>query len=102
MLSSANAQQLQKWFEFYQLEPFGDEWAQTSLIATEFGNVLLQIMAAFSGAQKEQIPIVPCDAFVPHRYTKEQFAAWFPNREISVTDTNRVLSFFKGLTGNGF
>ena len=38
MLSCITHLQFQEWIEFWQLEPFGDEWAQTGMVSSIFAN----------------------------------------------------------------
>ena len=38
MMASMTTQQFEEWYAYYRIEPFGDEWRQSAIIAAEIRN----------------------------------------------------------------
>lgn len=65
MLESAEAGQLDEWRDFYSDEPFGESWAQTSVITTQIINTLTAIASAQSGQKMTESMTLDVDTFIP-------------------------------------
>ena len=70
MLEELPAGALDEWWAYYQLQPFGDDWERSSMVAAQISNCILAIASAFCGSGKKQEPI-EIDAFVPWRHAEE-------------------------------
>lgn len=92
MLESADPRQLEKWYYYFDQEPFGDEWDRTSLIATEITNNFIMLLSAFS-EDRSKVQYLKPDHFVPGREPTK-----FEDREISVT-SKEALMFFSQICG---
>lgn len=66
MLETAEAGQLDEWIEYERINPSGDDWKRSSMIATQVINAIQQVAAAFGDARLGERDLLPLDAFVPH------------------------------------
>lgn len=66
MLAELSPQQLIEWKAYEKLEPFGDEWRQTSTIATVVANEIRKVMAAFGDGRLEDRDLYQLSNFVPY------------------------------------
>lgn len=64
MLDSITHDQFQEWMQYAELEPFGDEWTQTSIVSAVTWNRLLAVQAAIGGKVRQAEWKSP-DDFVP-------------------------------------
>lgn len=66
MLEELPAGAMEEWWQYYQIQPWGDDWERSSMIAAQISNCILAFASAFGGGrQQEPIEI---DAFVPWRH----------------------------------
>lgn len=66
MLETAEAGQLDEWLEYERINPSGDDWTRSSMIATQIINAITTAMAGFGGGRVSDRELLPVDAFVPH------------------------------------
>lgn len=69
MLEELPAGAMEEWWQYYQIQPWGDDWERSSMIAAQISNCILAFASAFGGG-KQQEPI-EIDAFVPWRHAEE-------------------------------
>ena len=78
-LASLPAGTVERQFEYYKLEPWGDDWERSSMIAAQLTNMVRCLASGFGGRSLEEKDLLPPDVFVPHRETAdaegEQLAA---------------------------
>lgn len=65
MLEAAPAGQLQKWRAYYYRKPWGDDWEQASLVATQIINAIQSVATGMSGKRAKEKDMLKHDAFVP-------------------------------------
>lgn len=65
-LASLPAGTVEKQFEYWKLEPWGDEWERTSIGAMEIINAIRALAAGFGGG--EPPAPLPADSLVPFRH----------------------------------
>lgn len=73
MLAELPAGSLDEWWQYYQIQPWGDDWERTSLLTAQMTNVILAMAGAF-GANQSAEPL-DLDVFVPWRQAEVQSAA---------------------------
>lgn len=64
MLSEMPAGQLDGWYEYFRLEPWGDDWERTAIVASTVANEIRAVQAGFGGGKFEPID---SDALIPYR-----------------------------------
>jgi len=68
-LSELPAGTLDRHFEAYKLDPWGDDWERTSLLTSTLANLIQALAPRPEGADPpEEIPL---DAFMPYRKGKQ-------------------------------
>ncbi len=67
MLATGTPQQFAEWQEFAALEPWGDDWERSSLIAARTINSVREIAAGFGGSKLSEDDFYDDDVFVPKR-----------------------------------
>ena len=67
MLAEWPAGTLESWFEYYKLEPFGDDWERSTAGPIEIVNAIHSLAHGFGGGKGEPPEPLPSDALVPHR-----------------------------------
>lgn len=72
MLAEWPAGTLESWFEYYKLEPFGDDWERTTIGPIEIVNAIQSLAFGFGGGKGEPPEPIPCDALVPYRHGGEE------------------------------
>lgn len=72
LLAELPAGSLDEWWQYYQLQPWGDDWERTSLLSAQLTNVILAMAGAFGKDQSAE-PL-ELDAFVPWRHADTQRA----------------------------
>lgn len=68
-LAELPAGTLDGWWEYYKLEPWGDDWERSSMIASQ---VLNTMMAMAPRPDGDELDPLPPDAFVPYRTHKSK------------------------------
>lgn len=64
MLATGTPRQLAEWEEYYQLEPYGQDWSRSSIVAARTINTILAVAPTKNEQDKE---FYDDDAFVPKR-----------------------------------
>lgn len=64
LLSEMPVGLLDEWYEYYRLEPWGDEWERTAIGATTVANEIRAISSAFGGGKFQPLEI---DMLIPYR-----------------------------------
>lgn len=63
----------------YRLDPWGDDWERSSMVATQIVNAIRGVMSGLAGKPLEDKNVMPHDALVPFRelrdMQKERLAA---------------------------
>lgn len=52
----------------YRLDPYGDDWDRSSMIAAVVQNAITAIAQGMSGDRAKEVEPLPLDAFVPFRH----------------------------------
>lgn len=68
-LEELSPQELAHWYAAYRLDPWGDDWERSSMIAAELINV---VRCLAPGAEIDADDLLPPDAFVPFRKHKSK------------------------------
>ena len=66
MLREMETQDFYDWKAFERIEPWGDEWRQTSTISTVIANEIRRVAAMFGSGQLEEKDLYQLSNFVPH------------------------------------
>lgn len=66
MLEELPAGAMDEWWAYYQIQPWGDDWERSSMIAAQISNCILAIGAAFGGKKDQEL--LEIDALVPWRH----------------------------------
>jgi len=69
MLAELPAGVLDEWYEYYRLEPWGDDWERSAVNASTVANEIRAIASAFSGGKFQPIEV---DHLVPYRTDEQQ------------------------------
>jgi hypothetical protein len=77
-----------RWWEYFKLEPWGDDWERTSLLTSTLVNVANSM--APRGESEEAPEFIPPDAFMPYSERK-------PERNQLVEQTIEGLEGLRGL-----
>ena len=56
-----------KWRAYYHRRPWGDDWEQTSLMATQIINAIQSVAIGMSGKRAKESDMLKHDAFVPRQ-----------------------------------
>lgn len=72
MLDSAPRQQLEEWAAYHAINPWGDDWERSSLVAARTINSLHGIAAGFGGKELDDSELIADDAFVPKLRKKKK------------------------------
>lgn len=68
MLAEWPAGTLESWFEYYKLEPFGDDWERSTAGQIEIVNAIQSLAFGFGGGKGDPPKPIPWDAIVPYRH----------------------------------
>jgi hypothetical protein len=71
MLDELTPEDFEGWWQYYQCQPWGDDWERSSLIAAQFTNCMTALASSFSGNGAKHEPLDQ-DAFVPWRHNEKQ------------------------------
>lgn len=71
MLNELSVEQFEGWWAYYQCQPWGDDWERSSMLASQFTNVVAALASSFSGGQGKSEPLEQ-DVFVPWRHLEKQ------------------------------
>lgn len=71
LLAELPAGALDEWWEYYQIQPWGDDWERTSVVAAQLTNCIVAMASAWG---KKQVEPIEMDAFVPWRKAAEHQA----------------------------
>jgi hypothetical protein len=77
MLASLGPGQFDEAVQYYQLEPWGDDWERSSMIAAVVSDAVRAAVATFAG-NSEPLKLTPTDQYVPwraERRTEQELAA---------------------------
>lgn len=66
MLAEISPQQFREWKAYEQVEPWGDEWRQSSTIATVVANEIRRVVAMFGNGNLEERDLYSLSNFVPY------------------------------------
>ena len=67
MLASMTPRQFSEWLEYYSLQPWGDDWLQTGVIASTVKNNIVMALCANGGEKVKQSDLSDPEDFVPNR-----------------------------------
>lgn len=65
MLEEMPAGTLEAWWQYYQCQPWGDDWERSSMVAAQLTNCIMAMGASFGRGSKPEW--LEQDAFVPWR-----------------------------------
>jgi len=91
MLAGAPAGMLDRWREYSQRHAFGEEWLQTSIIATSIVNAIKQVAAGMGGVKLKESDLLEPDALMPKPDNKPR-----PTRKQTLQELQRAARMMTG------
>ena len=72
MLEGMDPGMFSQWLEYYQLQPWGDDWLQAGVVASTAKNYIVMAMSANAGERVKDSDLSTPEDFVPSRKKRKK------------------------------